>query len=116
MTDQEDNINLGKSVFDDNNQERKSSSCLGQTCSRSQIVFLSQLFVYFVDHLSMLLEKSPLKNLRRINCLGWNFVQCGRIHFALTKAINKLISTKNRVFNSLVGHSETGKTQLIYNW
>ena len=45
MTDQEDNINLGKIVFDDNNQERKSWACLGQTCSRSLIVFLSQLFV-----------------------------------------------------------------------
>ena len=41
MTDQEDNINLGKIVFDDNNQERKSWACLGQTCSRSLIVFLS---------------------------------------------------------------------------
>ena len=30
--------------------------------------------------------------------------------------MNKLISTKNRVFISLVGLSETGKTQLIYNW
>ena len=38
MTDEEDNINLGKFVFDDNNQERRS-------CSRSLIVFLSQLFV-----------------------------------------------------------------------
>ena len=28
----------------------------------------------------------------------------------------QLISTKNRVFISLVGPSETGKTQLIYNW
>ena len=45
MTDQEDNINLGKIVFDDNNQERKSWNCLGQTFSRSLIVFLSQLFV-----------------------------------------------------------------------
>ena len=45
MTDQEDNINVGKIVFDDNNQERKSRACLGQTCSRSLIVFLSQLFV-----------------------------------------------------------------------
>ena len=45
MTDQEDNINLGKIVFDDNNQERKSWACLGQTCSRSLIVFLSQVFV-----------------------------------------------------------------------
>ena len=44
MTDQEGNINLGEIVFDDNNQERKSWACLGQTCYRSLIVFLSQLF------------------------------------------------------------------------
>ena len=30
--------------------------------------------------------------------------------------MNKLISTKNRVFISLVGPSENGKSQLIYNW
>ena len=30
--------------------------------------------------------------------------------------MNKLISTKNPVFISLVGPSETGKSQLIYNW
>ena len=30
--------------------------------------------------------------------------------------MNKLISTKNQVFFSLVGPSETGKSQLIYNW
>ena len=30
--------------------------------------------------------------------------------------MNKLISTKNRVFISLVDPSETGKSQLIYNW
>ena len=45
MTDQENNINLGKKVFDDNNQEKKSWDCLGKSCSRSLIVFLSQLFV-----------------------------------------------------------------------
>ena len=45
MTDQEDNISLGEIFFDDNSQERKSWACLGQTCSRSLIVFLSQLFV-----------------------------------------------------------------------
>ena len=48
--------------------------------------------------------------------MGWNFVQCGRIRFTLAKSMNKLISTKNRVFISLVGPSETGKSQLIYNW
>ena len=30
--------------------------------------------------------------------------------------MNKLVSTKNRVFISLVDPSETGKSQLIYNW
>ena len=45
MTDQEDKINPGKNVFDHNNQERKSWACLRQPCSRSLIVFLSQLFV-----------------------------------------------------------------------
>ena len=43
-------------------------------------------------------------------------MQCSRIHFTLTKTINKLISTKNRVFISLVGPSGTGKLQPIYNW
>ena len=69
----------------------------------------------FFDHLRLLLENSPFKNLRRINCLGWNFVQCGRIHFTLAKIMNKLISTKNWVFISLVDTFETGKSQLVYN-
>ena len=30
--------------------------------------------------------------------------------------MNKLISTKNWVFISLIGPSETGKSQLIYTW
>ena len=45
MPDHTDNINLDKIVFDDQNVERRSWSCLGQTCSRSLIVFLSQFFV-----------------------------------------------------------------------
>ena len=53
MTDQEDNINLGKNVFDDNNQERKSWACLGQTCTRSLIVFLSQFFVILLIKASL---------------------------------------------------------------
>ena len=45
MTDQEDNVNLSKIVFYDDIQEKKSWACLGQTVSRSLIVFLTQLFV-----------------------------------------------------------------------
>ena len=43
-------------------------------------------------------------------------MQCGKINFTLTRTLNKLISTKNRVFISLVGPSEPGKSHLIYNW
>ena len=46
MTEQTDNgLNLGNFVFDDNNQERQSWKCFGQTCNRSLVVFLSQFFV-----------------------------------------------------------------------
>ena len=43
-------------------------------------------------------------------------MQCGRIHFTFAKITNKLISTKNRVFISLVVPSETGESQFVYNW
>ena len=46
MTDHTDNgLNLGNFVFYDNNQERKSWKCFGQTCNRSLVDFLSQFFV-----------------------------------------------------------------------
>ena len=46
MTEHTDNgLNLGNLVFDDNNQERQSWKCFGQTCNRSLVVFLSQFFV-----------------------------------------------------------------------
>ena len=45
MSDHTDNINLDKIVLDDQNVERRSWSCLGQTCSRSLIMFLSHFFV-----------------------------------------------------------------------
>ena len=93
MTELED-INLGKIDFDENHQERKSWSCLGQTCSRSLIVFLSQLFVILLIIFGCFCRIHISQNLWRINCLGWNFVQCGRIHFTRTKIMNKLFSTK----------------------
>ena len=45
MPEHADNINLDKIVSDDQNVERRLWSCLGRTCSRSLIVFLSQFLV-----------------------------------------------------------------------
>ena len=116
MTDQEDNFNLGKIVFVDNNQGRNSWACFRPNLFQISDCVSIPTFCHFVDHLWLLLENSPFKNLGGISCRGWNFVQCGRIHFTLTMIMNKVISTKNRVFISLVGPSETGESQLIYNW
>ena len=74
MTDQEVNINQGEIVFDDNNQQRKSWSCLGQTCSGSLIVCLSELFVilFIIFGCSCRIHLSI--TFGRINCLGGIFL------------------------------------------
>ena len=82
MTDQGYDINLGKIVFDDNNQEKKSRACLGQTCSRSLIVFLSQLFVilliifgcFRIIHLSKTCDESTV----------WVEILCSAAGYILT--------------------------------
>ena len=73
-------------------------------------------FLSFVDDHWLLLANAPFKNLWWINCLGWHFVHCGRIHFTFTKIMNKLISTRRGVFISLVGPTQTGKMQLVFKW
>ena len=87
MTDQKDSPNLGKIVFDDNNEERTFWACLGQTCSRSLIVFLSQLSVilliifgcFWRIHVSRICDESAvwvLKNQTKIECsFHWSVLQ-----------------------------------------
>ena len=58
MTEHTDNgLNLGNFVFDDNNQERQSWKCFGQTCNRSLVVFLVPIFCYSVN-ISVLYSKN----------------------------------------------------------
>ena len=78
MTDQENKIKLEKVVFDDGNQERNLWSCLTQSCSRSQSVFLSQrfvilLFIYLVAFVQIIFQKLLTDHL-----FSWDFyeVQC----------------------------------------
>ena len=55
MPDPIDDINLDKTVFDDQNVERRSWSCLGQNCTRSLIVFSSHFFCSTLDYWRLLL-------------------------------------------------------------
>ena len=115
MTDQEDNFNLRKVFFDDNTRERNLWSCLGRTCPRLWLSFCPN-FCYLVDYLLLLLENIPFQKMWRNY---WSIEisdLCSRIHFTLTKSMNRSIFLKNRVFSSLVGSFETGKLQIIYNW
>ena len=109
-------MNLGKYVFDDNNQERKSWCLFGSNLFHIFNCAFVPTFCDFVDYLWLLLPNSSFKNLRGIYCLGGNSAKGSRIHFTVTNTMNKLVSTTNRVLVSLVGPSETGKSQLNYNW
>ena len=50
MTDEEGKVVLGKIVWDNESQERKKWASFLQTCCRSLIVFLCQLFVIVVNN------------------------------------------------------------------
>ena len=116
MPDHTDNINLDKIVFDDQNVEGRLWSCLGQTFSRSLIVCFVPTCCNPLDCLRLLLAYTFGQDFWRIYSLGRNLVQCSRIFFTLTKFMNNLISTRNRIFLSLVGPSDSGKTYLIHEW
>ena len=80
MPDHTDNINLEKIVFDDQNVERMSWSCLGQTCSRSLIVRLTQIFVilliscgcFWRIHLAKICNESTVWVGRLCSAAGYN--------------------------------------------
>ena len=63
MTDQEDNINRRKIVFDHNNQERNTWACSGTNLFQIVDCVSVPTFCHFVGHLWLLLKNSPFKNL-----------------------------------------------------
>ena len=74
------------------------------------------IFWNTLDYVPLLLAHTFVQDLSRIYGMGRKLVQCSRIHFTFTKVMNKLISSKNRIFISLVGPSASGKTYLIHEW
>ena len=113
MTDLEDKFCPGESLFGNNIQER---ACLGQSCSRILINFLSQLFVNVLNifgcfctiHLSKRYDES-------IVWLGFLCSAAGYILFS-SETTKNFVSAKNRVFLSIFGRSETEKLHFFPNW
>ena len=96
MIDQEDDVNLGEMFFGVNNQ--------GES-----VAFLEQILSWVA--LEVIFQKFVTKQL-----IGWDFYVVQRDIFHPHQDKSMVISTRNLVFLSLVRPSETGKSQLIYNW
>ena len=109
MHDQAENMASVKTVFDDRNLERRLWSCLGQTCSRSLVVLLSQslviLFVIFGCFWRIRLTKTCGKP------TVWVGILCGAAGtFYHRQSYEQFKFYKNCIFISLVGPSNSGKT------
>ena len=117
MTDLEDRNTLGKIFYDEKNQARKSWSYLDKPVPDRWLCFCPGFLSFCWSSLVVFGEFTFQKlQTNQQFWLGWIFLKCGRIHFIFTKLTNMLISRKNRVFISLSGPSETGKSEFIYNW
>ena len=115
MTEQEDNIILGKIVSDENDQEKKTWACLGQTCSRSLIVFLSQFFYDFVDYLWLLLEKN-FQNLETSPLFEWEICVVQQDTFYPHQDYEQVFFYKKMRLHTIGRSLRDGESQLIYNW
>ena len=62
MTDQEDNINLGKIVIDDQQSRKEILVLFGTNLFQIADCVSVSTFCLFVDQLWLLLENSPFKN------------------------------------------------------
>ena len=115
MLDHIDNIKLDKIVFDDQNFERRLWSCLGQTCSRSLIAFLSQFFVllliiwgrFWRIHLAKICDESTV----------WVGILCSAAGYILpSPKLRTCYFLQKTAFFCLVGPGDSGKKYLIHEW
>ena len=109
-----------KLSFDDNNQEKKSCAFFGTNLFQIFNCIFVPTFFEFVDYLWLPLENLYFRNLWRNHRLGGKSVQCSRMHFFLTKTMNKLIFYKTlRLYiigRSLRDRNVTVCLQLAQKW
>ena len=73
-------------------------------------VFIVPVFCHAIDYLRLFLAYSFGQNFWWIYSLGKNLEQRRRIQIIFTKIMNRLVSTKNRIFIYLVGPNGSVKT------
>ena len=114
MNNQRKNNIQGRIVFDDNSQETKPCSCLGQSYSRILVASLSQLYVslliIFVCFLEFIFQKRVTNQVLRLELCE---VQQDTIK--PQQDYEQINSTETWVLISLVGPCETKKSQPKHN-
>ena len=108
--------NLDKIVFDDQNVERRLWSCLGQTCCRSLIVFLSEFLVILLINWGCFWRIRLAKTCDESTV--WVEILCSAAGYILFSPNLWTISflQDNRIFIPLVWPNDSGKTYLILEW
>ena len=115
MFDHENKSKLGKTAFDDNNQEKKSWYCLGQSRSRSLINFLPHFFIIMLNIFGWFGEYVFLKLLTKS---GWIFCVVQQDTIYPPEDYGPCISTETRVSVSLVAPSRkvASYLKMAQNW
>ena len=103
-------LNLGNFVFDEEN--------LGSFLDVCVIDFCVYVPIFCRSFITSMCNRSnnDIHDMLRNNCLGSNFIKYSRLYFTFSKAMNKIISTKERFFISLVGPSGSGKSHIFFEW
>ena len=101
-------------VFDENQQERRSWRFCNSRVPRSEVVYLTQLFI-IVFLIAVSLIKLVIFQLDCEESTFWfSLLSCSRLRTSKPKAMNKIISTSDRLFLAVSGPSCCGKTELIF--
>ena len=104
-------------VFDENQQERRSWRFCNSRVPRSEVVYFTQIFI-IVFLIAVSLIKLVFFQLDCEESTFWFSLLSCTVGYALLKAkpkaMNKIISTSDRLFMAVSGPSCCGKTELIF--
>ena len=115
MTDQEDNINLGKIFFNDNNQERKFGPVWDKLVPDRWLCFCPNFLSFCLSSL-VAFGKFTFQKLVRNQLFGLEFCAVRQDTFYPHQDYEQIKFYKKSSLYFLVGPSETGKTKPNYNW
>ena len=102
-------------VFDENQKEKRSWRFCNSRVPRSEVVYFTQIFIIVFFYCSISYQVGIFSiGLRGVNILVFAPLLHSRLRTSKPKAMNKIISTSDRLFMAVSGPSCCGKTELIF--